>query len=269
MLDSFKKIVDSEKISHAYIIEGSKKSDKIHMAKLFAKEILRDDPQASVKIDNDNHEDLMYVYAAGISIKDEAIEDLQSKLKKKPFSGSRNIVIIENADTMTLRAQNRLLKTLEEPFPGTVIILLSDNVENLIQTIRSRCVILRMRDKLNLNQHSEFENAIKLEDMILNKELTFEIFSYVTSLNLDKESSINFLDDLGRWYSAMVLYHYEPDNYEYIPQNNIIVLKEKSKLYKKELIYKYVGLIEEARQEILRNISISYTLKNLILKIGG
>lgn len=41
---------------------------------------------------------------------------MQESLKSKPF-GDRHIVVIENSDTMTLRAQNRLLKTLEEP-PG-------------------------------------------------------------------------------------------------------------------------------------------------------
>lgn len=60
-----------------------------------------------------------------------------------PF-GSRNVVIVEDADTMTQRAQNRLLKTLEEPPGNSVIFLLSENIENLVQTIQSRCVKYRL-----------------------------------------------------------------------------------------------------------------------------
>ena len=45
---------------------------------------------------------------------------------------------------MTLRAQNRLLKTLEEPPGEAVIILLSENMENLVQTVQSRCVKYRI-----------------------------------------------------------------------------------------------------------------------------
>ena len=57
---------------------------------------------------------------------------LQERLSKKPYYGDRNIAIIKDADTMTAKAQNRLLKTLEEPHPGTVIILLSKNILNKI-----------------------------------------------------------------------------------------------------------------------------------------
>ena len=79
-----------------------------------------------------NHEDIFYVRKDGNSIKDENMSALQERLKNKPL-GERNIAIVEDADTMTLRAQNRILKTLEEPPSGTVIILLSENTE-------SRCV---------------------------------------------------------------------------------------------------------------------------------
>ena len=58
--------------------------------------------------------------------------------------GGRNIAILEDADTMTVRAQNRFLKTLEEPQPGTVIMLLSENSRMLLPTIRSRCVRVRV-----------------------------------------------------------------------------------------------------------------------------
>ena len=60
--------------------------------------------------------------------------------------GDRNIAVIKDADTLTVRAQNRLLKTLEEPFEGTVIMLLSENRENLLDTIKSRCIMYRLED---------------------------------------------------------------------------------------------------------------------------
>ena len=74
---------------------------------------------------------------------DEQISKVQSDIKKKPME-ERHMVVIQDADTMTLRAQNRLLKTLEEPFEGTVMILLSENRENLLETIKSRCVLYRI-----------------------------------------------------------------------------------------------------------------------------
>ena len=81
-----------------------------------------------------------------MSVKDEQISKLQAELQKKPL-GERNLAVIKDADTMTKRAQNRILKTLEEPYEGTVIFLLSENRENIIDTVKSRCVIYRLESQ--------------------------------------------------------------------------------------------------------------------------
>ncbi|MEL7657233.1 MAG: DNA polymerase III subunit delta', partial [Bacillota bacterium] len=108
-------------ISHAYLIEGDRTIDKLGLAENFVKAILCTEEEADScdccptcnKISHGNHEDVIYLCAEGNSIKDEAVEELQSRIKKKPYVGDRNIVILQDADTMTLRAQNRVLKTLE------------------------------------------------------------------------------------------------------------------------------------------------------------
>ena len=68
-----------------------------------------------------NYEDFHFVESDGMSVKDEQICKVQSDIRKKPME-ERHMAVIKDADTMTLRAQNRLLKTLEEPFEGTVMI---------------------------------------------------------------------------------------------------------------------------------------------------
>ena len=109
-------------ISHAYIFEGDAESDKLQLAENFTKAILCqgnntdccDSCNSCIKIDHGNHEDVIYCRSEGGRIRMKESR-LTSRLKKKPYVGSRNIAIIENADTMTLRAQNRLLKTLKNP----------------------------------------------------------------------------------------------------------------------------------------------------------
>ncbi|MEE2645220.1 MAG: hypothetical protein VYD19_09835, partial [Myxococcota bacterium] len=59
------------------------------------------------------------------------------------FEGGHRVVLIEEAERLNLAAANALLKTLEEPSPGTYFILLSDAPERLLPTIRSRCQLIR------------------------------------------------------------------------------------------------------------------------------
>lgn len=107
------------KVSHAYLIEGDTCVDKVDFAKDFLKAVsckVKPGEGCDIcadcrKIDHDNCEDLYFVASDGISVKDDMIEKLQENLARKPL-GERNMAIIADADTMTIRAQNRFLKTL-------------------------------------------------------------------------------------------------------------------------------------------------------------
>jgi DNA polymerase-3 subunit delta' len=73
------------------------------------------------------------------------VEDAQEILKTlalKSYEGGYKIMIIWMADKLNIEASNKLLKLLEEPLDQTVFILISENEEDIIQTIRSRCQVL-------------------------------------------------------------------------------------------------------------------------------
>jgi DNA polymerase-3 subunit delta' len=63
---------------------------------------------------------------------------------RSPFEANAKVFIIEEAERMNAAAQNALLKTLEEPHADTVFILLSDQEDEVLETIRSRCRIVRL-----------------------------------------------------------------------------------------------------------------------------
>jgi DNA polymerase-3 subunit delta' len=63
----------------------------------------------------------------------------------KPYSGKRKIAILDDADYLNKEGANCLLKTLEEPPPGSLIILISTSEQRQLPTIRSRCQIVRFR----------------------------------------------------------------------------------------------------------------------------
>ena len=70
------------------------------------------------------------------------IREVERVVNLNPFEGSRTVIIIDGAGSMTTDAANALLKTLEEPPPGVLFLLLSEDEEALLPTIRSRCQTL-------------------------------------------------------------------------------------------------------------------------------
>jgi DNA polymerase-3 subunit delta' len=72
------------------------------------------------------------------------VRALATELALLPIESARRIAVVESAHRMNEDAQNALLKTLEEPPPGTTIILCVDDEDRLLPTVRSRCARLRL-----------------------------------------------------------------------------------------------------------------------------
>lgn len=73
-----------------------------------------------------------------------AVRELERAVNLNPFEGARTVIIIDGAGNMTPEAANALLKTLEEPPPGVLFLLLADDQDALLTTIRSRCQTLHL-----------------------------------------------------------------------------------------------------------------------------
>lgn len=86
------------------------------------------------------------------SIKIDQIRELKGKISLKPFSAKTVVVVISEADKMTLPAQNSLLKILEEPPASSRIILTAPGPKTLLPTIVSRCQIIHLSDETKIGQ---------------------------------------------------------------------------------------------------------------------
>jgi DNA polymerase-3 subunit delta' len=94
-----------------------------------------------LRIDHGNHPDVFTVRPER-SIGVEAIRSLIGDIQMRAFGAGYKAVVIEQADRMTHQAQNCLLRTLEDPPPGTVFLLTADSLEAILPTLRSRCRLL-------------------------------------------------------------------------------------------------------------------------------
>lgn len=137
-------------ISHAYILAGDKGIGKSKIAREFAMELICDkntgcgECPACRQFLAGAYPDFFYMDAEGkesIGI-DRIRENIVNDVSIRPYHGKVKIYIIDEADKMTVGAQNALLKTIEEPPEYVVILLLVRNMSLLLETIRSRCIKL-------------------------------------------------------------------------------------------------------------------------------
>lgn len=92
-----------------------------------------------------SHADVDVVATAGLSIKVEQARDLVAVAAHRPSVGQWRVIVIEDADRLTERAADALLKAIEEPTARTVWMLCAPSVQDVIVTIRSRTRHLRLR----------------------------------------------------------------------------------------------------------------------------
>lgn len=150
--------IRTERVSHAYILDGAPQAGKKMLAEAFALSLLceqRDENTGDAcgqcpvckKILGRNHPDILYVQHEKpntISVGD-VREQIGDTAAIRPYSSRYKIYIMDEAEKMNVQAQNALLKTLEEPPYYVVILLLTTNADSFLPTIRSRCVTLRLR----------------------------------------------------------------------------------------------------------------------------
>ncbi len=150
-----KSAVREGKVSHAYIIAGEKGSGKKMLANTFAMTIQCEEGgtepcgmcRSCKQALSGNNPDIRYITheKPNVISVDEIRVQLNSDIAIKPYSRSRKIYIIDEAEKMNVQAQNAMLKTIEEPPEYAVIILLVTNPGIMLQTILSRCILLNIR----------------------------------------------------------------------------------------------------------------------------
>ena len=145
--------INSGKISHAYIFEGISGVGRLSIAKAFAEEIAGSDKKILAESNPDITIVTNELYDAQKTQKNvlvDTIRAMKSDVYIKPYLSKRKVYIIPYADSMQQPAQNSLLKVFEEPPEYCTIILIAENANSLLQTIRSRAVLIKFHP-LNIN----------------------------------------------------------------------------------------------------------------------
>ena len=304
------KSLENNKTSHSYLFIGIEGIGKKLIAKEFAKSILCINNKKSqselnneknklelnteenkaeinkeenlicnnckscIEFDTNNNPDFYLITPDGNSIKIEQIREMQKKVAEKPIISKNKVYIIDESDKMTKEAQNSLLKTLEEPPEYVTIILIAENENMILSTIKSRCTILHFKQipnnelrnflKTNYNIEEIEENilnsfqgsigkAIKLKD---KKESLEKIYKLI------KNIKTNDIIDLSKM--AEILYKEKDDIQDLLEYINTILINQKENTYQ---YAQCIEIIENTKKRLKSNANYDMTIDNLIFRM--
>ncbi|WP_281280948.1 DNA polymerase III subunit delta' [Robertmurraya kyonggiensis] len=155
VLKMLKNSIQKGRLAHAYLFEGMRGTGKKEISLLLSKSLFCTNPIEGYipcetchnckRINSGNHPDIHVVEPDGASIKKHQIQSLQEEFSKTGVESKRKVYTIVHADRMTVNAANSLLKFLEEPTAETTAILLTEQAQQILPTILSRCQIVTFK----------------------------------------------------------------------------------------------------------------------------
>ncbi|MBM7836560.1 DNA polymerase III subunit delta' [Clostridium sardiniense] len=137
VIEGFMKRAESNTLSHAHLIAGRDGIGKSILADIFVSKILN-------KEVGKEHVDAIHYRNKRASMGVSEVREIIEEVNKRPYEGDKKVIIIYDSEKLTAQAQNALLKTIEEPPNGVYILLLTTNLEIILDTIKSRCQIYKL-----------------------------------------------------------------------------------------------------------------------------
>jgi len=156
-VQSLRRAVATDAVSHAYLFTGPPSVGKTTLARKLAASLLCEveniqgrpcgECRACRLVGRDGHPDLHVVESehVGANLKIAQVRELEHQLNLTPVEGRRRVAILRRFEEATTSAANALLKTLEEPPPYAVLVILARDAEVLLPTIVSRCQQIPLR----------------------------------------------------------------------------------------------------------------------------
>ena len=304
----------SNKVSHAYLIQGDTGSGKRMMADAFAMTLQCEAGGTDAcgqchscrQAASRNHPDIIYIThekpnSIGV---DEIREQLVNDIAIKPYNGKYKIYIVAEADKMTVQAQNALLKTLEEPPAYAVILLLTVNASILLETIRSRCVLLNLKPvqsqqvKQYLMEHLEIPDyqadicvafaqgsvgrAMSLassEEFHAIKALALQILCNAKEMDINEMIHIvknvvpyklavrDFLDLMGVWFRDALYFKATRDVDGIVFRDQLKGIRSNASTSSYEGLEEILQALQKAKVRLDANVNFELTMELLFLTI--
>lgn len=313
VIQLLQKGLQTKKIAHAYLFHGEEGMGKKAMATLFARTLQCSEAgiepcnrcKSCMQAVSGNQPDIIWVTHEKATLGvDDIRNQLNGDIQIKPFESPYKVYIIEDGDKLTEQAQNALLKTLEEPPEYAVIFLLVSNINVILPTILSRCVVLNLRpvDKIriknylmkslqipddkaetatdfsggNVGKAMEYANSEefeqKKEDMLhilrsIDEIELSDLMAGLKKLSENKSYVNEYLDFLMLWMRDMLMLKATNDLNLLLYKNEYQFLKRQASIRTYDDIDKMLAAIEKAKIRLKANVNFDITMELMLLTI--
>ncbi|MGH4052467.1 MAG: DNA polymerase III subunit delta' [Clostridium sp.] len=300
ILNQISQSIKLGKLSHAHLIVGEDGIGKSILAKNIGFIILEKD-QDKQYVDLIEWKVEKNKSTIGVN----SIRSLVEEINKKPFEGDKKVIIIYHADKMTVQAQNAFLKTIEEPPKNVTIFLLCENLEVILDTIKSRCQIHKLKS-LNANEMEQFlkvnyfdlskeqvkviiafsdglpgkaqkfigdDNFKEIRDITLEILLklssakTEELIKYEKRLSNQKESFEEILTAFLSYIRDTIIYKEIEDENLIINIDKLLSIKELANIFSFNKLNGIINIINDTRNNLVRNVNPGLAFEVMLIKM--
>jgi len=287
-----KNAINTNKYAHAYIFEDNTSNEAINLAINFIKELLTKNSTEEEKkniismIDSGNHPEVKRITSEGLWIKKDQIKTLQDEFSKKTIVGDKKIYIIEEAEKLNKSSSNTILKFLEEPEDGIIAILITKNVYQLLETVKSRCQLVKLINSVQNTQNifSLVNTCEDLSDEEKNQKIE-SIINFAHFYEKKHMETICFMQKLWHThfnnkelalmgFDLLILYYKDVLNYSLGRKKYYFEKDEEEidKLFKFQSPYEIsnkIEIITKYREKIKINANLNLLMDKLIIELEG
>lgn len=274
--------VNNNCVTHAYLIDENNCDEAYDLILAFVKKLLctkehtiDDYNECSLckRIDSGNYSELKIIESDGVYIKKNQILELKKEFSKSAVEGNKKIYIIRDCEKMRPEAANSMLKFLEEPEDDIVAILMSNNINNVLSTIVSRCKMIKFTSSNNFKQIDDKLERLAIDfvygieakgvDMILSvKDVWFSVVS-----SKERDSMLLVFDKIIDIYYDIMNVLIKRDNIKCVLWKDKII--EMSLNNSLDIILKKINILLEYKDSIKFNVNSSLLIDSLIISVGG
>jgi len=304
--------MSGNRIAHAYLFYGMEGIGKRSTALVFAKALNCQEGQGEacghcsscLKADHGNHPDLRIIEPAGQSIRVQEIREIQQQMAFRPFEGGWRTFILVDAEKMNITAANALLKTLEEPTPLNILILVSSRPYRFPLTVLSRCQPLRfnpltretvdlyLRERLSvptdtarllaassggsIGRAIEMNNAdyLSLRNQMLEQVMgpqrhdPLRLFSIIQTFGQERKDILERLDILRGCFRDALVYKETGMAHYLTNQDRVPEIQSFAGGHSASDLLKYIRSVDRAYGAIDQNANKSLTLEAMLFRLA-
>ena len=302
-IDIINKAFETNHLSHAYIFEGASGTGVLDAAYYFSQMLLCKGENKPChicdnceKIEHRVHPNIFLIEPISESIRKDQINSMIHEGHMSSITDKARIYIIKDAEKMNRASSNTLLKTLEEPSNDNYIILLCSNINTLLETIVSRCQIIRFKpinklqvEDLLMKKDIESDKAFLLSELFSSFDEAYDFYNnsnayldYIlksfNNLSLNKDIYLDYIFNKNHFSNKqnVILYLqsliiFEKELLKYLNNQSIHFASYINKINKETLtidkIIENIELINDSLEKVLGNVSFELVFSLLSNKL--